>query len=160
MDAVKPYPHILRKAQIAAAAATFSHPWNPASQITGTQLSRMGGLERSGVSLARLAPGKESFAYHLHHTEEEWVYILSGRAAACIDGATYELAAGDFVAFPAPSVAHNIANSGTEDLIYLMGGENHAFEVSDFPALDRRMVRLHGTVQVYRLSDGRKITDV
>jgi uncharacterized cupin superfamily protein len=156
MEDSKPYPHLVRLAAIGQAEATFSHPWNPASEITGTHLSGLGGLKRTGVSLARIAPGKESFAYHLHHTEEEWIYILAGEGVALIDGREYTLAAGDFVAFPTPSVAHNHANRSSEDLVYLMGGEHHANEVADFPLLDRRKVKLAGKETVYRLSDGMK----
>jgi uncharacterized cupin superfamily protein len=155
METPKPYPHIVRKAAIEADQATFSHPWNPASQITGSQLSRLGGLRRTGISVAKLAPGKESFAYHSHHTEEEWIYILSGTAVALIDGQEHQLAAGDFAAFPTPSVAHNLANRSNEELVYLMGGENHPNEVADFPTLDRRMVKLDNEVTIYRLSDGK-----
>jgi uncharacterized cupin superfamily protein len=153
------YPHIVRKATVEAGEGTFSHPWNPASQITGTRMSELAGLKRTGVSIARIAPGKESFAYHSHHTEEEWIYILSGRATALIDGQEYELESGDFVAFPTPSVAHNIANRSNEELVYLMGGENHPNEVADFPALDRRMVKLDGKASIYRLSDGKSMGD-
>jgi uncharacterized cupin superfamily protein len=153
------YPHIVRKAAMQQAEKTFSHPWNPASQITGTQLGRLAGLSRTGVSIARIAPGKESFAYHLHHTEEEWIFILSGTAVAHIDGQDYELEAGDFVAFPTPSVAHNLANRSGRELVYLMGGENHSNEVADFPGLDRRMVKLAGKVAIYRLSDGKGFDD-
>jgi len=154
------YAHIVRKADIERAEQTFSHPWNPASQISGTHLSRLGGLARTGLSFARLAPGKESFIYHLHHTEEEWIYILSGTGVARIDGQDYELQAGDFVAFPTPSVAHHLANRSERELVYLMGGENHPNEVADFPDLDRRMVKLDGKITIYRLSDGKRFDEV
>ena len=157
MQAADEYPHIVRKAAIKAAEWTFSHPWNPKSAITGSHLSRLGGLKRTGVSIARLAPGKESFAYHLHHAEEEWIYVLSGKAVAQIDGTEYVLEAGDFAAFPTPSVAHNMANPGPRELVYLMGGENNPHEVSDFPTLDKRMVKLHGKVEIYKLSDGKAL---
>lgn len=159
MSESKPYPNIVRKAQIDAAVGTFSHPWNPKSEINATHLSKLGGLTRSGVSIARMAPGKESFAYHTHHTEEEWIYILSACATAQIDGQSHELEAGDFVGFPTPSVAHNLANSGTEELVYMMGGENHPTEVADFPSLDRRMVKVNGDLRICRLSDGRSLSD-
>lgn len=153
------YPHIVRHSAAKASEGTFSHPWNPASEMTGAQLGRMAGLARSGVSIARLAPGKESFAYHSHHTEEEWIYILSGHAVARIDGQEYALSAGDFVGFPTPSVAHILCNRSEEEVTYLMGGENHAHEVADFPELDRRMVKLKDQVTIYRLSDGRPFGD-
>lgn len=148
-------PNLLRAAEIAEKEATFSHPWNPQSEITGTQMSRLLGLTRTGVSLARIPPGKESFAYHAHHREEEWLYILSGRGLAKIDGKEYEVAAGDFIAFPTPSVPHHMTNPFDENLVYLMGGENLRHDIADFPELDRRMIRLGDTVEIYKLSDGK-----
>lgn len=155
METAKSYPHILRAADIKAKETTFSHPWNPKSEITGTWMARHAGLSRAGVSIGRLAPGKESFAYHLHHTEEEWVYVLSGRTVAQIDGQSYELMPGDFVAFPTPSVAHDMSNPFEEELVYLMGGENKNEEIADFPTLDRRMVKLGKELSIYKLSDGK-----
>ena len=153
----QPYPHLLRAAEMDAKAATFSHPWNPLSEVAYTHMSHEGGLRRSGVSLIRIAPGRESFAYHLHHREEEWIYVLSGRGVAQIDGAEYEMGPGDFVAFPTPSVAHNMSNPFTEELVYLSGGEHCAHEVADFPGLGRRMVRIGDEMTVYDLADGRPL---
>ena len=155
MCEAKPYPHLLRRADIAQGDSTFSHPWNPKSEITGTHLSGLTGLERTGVSLVRLAPGKESFAYHLHHREEEWIYILSGKGLARVDGQDYEMNVGDFIAFPTPSVAHILVNSGEEDLVCLMGGEHTEFEIADFPDLDKRMIRRGSDIEIYKLSDGK-----
>jgi uncharacterized cupin superfamily protein len=147
------YPYILRREAIKAGENTFSHPWNPQSEITGTHLSGLAGLKRTGVSLVRIPPGKESFAYHAHHREEEWIYILAGRGIALVDGREYELDPGDFIAFPTPSVPHNLRNPNEEDLVYMMGGENLDFEVADFPTLDKRMIRRGAEVEVYKLSD-------
>jgi uncharacterized cupin superfamily protein len=38
--------------------------------------------------------------YHSHQSEEEWLYILSGRGVAEIDGEEMDVAAGAFMAFP------------------------------------------------------------
>ncbi|MEM6702426.1 MAG: cupin domain-containing protein [Acidobacteriota bacterium] len=149
------YPHLVRAAAAEEAAGSFSHPWNPKSEIRGARLSAMAGLSRTGVSLARIAPGKESFAYHLHHREEEWIYVLSGRAEARIDGETYVLEPGDFVAFPTPSVAHQMANPFDEELVYLMGGESKEIEIADFPDLDKRMIRRGPEIEIYKLSDAK-----
>ena len=147
------YPYLLRRDAIRAGENTFSHPWNPQSEITGTHLSGLAGLKRTGVSLVRIPPGKESFAYHLHHREEEWIYILAGRGIALVDGREYELDPGDFIAFPTPSVPHHLHNPNEEALVYMMGGENLDFEVADFPKLDKRMIRRGSEVEVYKLSD-------
>ena len=155
----EPYPHMLRAKDIKAQEFSFSHPWNPKSEVIGTMMGRLAGLKRAGVSLVRLPAGKESFAYHLHHREEEWIYVLAGTAVATIDGQEYELDAGDFVAFPTPSVAHIMANRSALDLVYLMGGENLPDEVADFPTLDRRMVKLNNEISIYTLSEGKPFFD-
>ena len=149
------YPHLIRRQRIADSEATFSHPWNPDSEVTGTHLSALGGLQRAGVSLVRIAPGRESFAYHLHHREEEWIYMLSGRGTAHVDGRDYDLLPGDFIAFPTPSVPHLMTNPHQEELVYLMGGENQEFEIADFPTLDRRMIRRGSETEIYTLSDAK-----
>lgn len=146
---------LLRASEIRDKSGTFSHPWNEKSEIHGYMLARATGLKRSGVSLARLAPGKESFLYHLHHYEEEWIYILSGRGVAEIDGAEREVGPGDFMGFPTPSVAHHLRNPFGEDLVYLMGGENLDHEVADFPKLGKRMVRRQTATEVYDLASGK-----
>jgi uncharacterized cupin superfamily protein len=143
---------LLRAADIAAKMATHSHPWNPKSEMKGVQLSRAVGLERSGVSLARIAPGKESFVYHSHEREEEWLYILSGTGTAEIDGGEYEVGTGDFMGFPTPSVAHHLRNTGAEDLVYLMGGEHREVDVSTFPRLGKKMVRIGDKVEIYDIA--------
>ena len=117
-------------------------------------MSGLANLKRTGVSLVRLAPGKESFAYHLHHREEEWIYILSGTGTARVNGDDYEMNPGDFIAFPTPSVPHIMANLGEDELVYLMGGENKTFEVADFPTLDKRMIRRGSKIEIYKLSEG------
>jgi len=131
-----------------------SHPWNPESEVHGTHLSRLAGLERTGVSRVRIPPGKESFVYHAHQREEEWVYILSGRGVAEIDNQEHPVGPGDFMAFPTPSAAHHLRNTGAEDLVYLMGGENLHCDVVDFPRLGKRMVRLDDDITVYELDAG------
>lgn len=149
----KPNLYLMRAADIHKHAQTFSHPWNEQSEIQGTMLGRALGLRRTGVNFARIAPGKESFVYHTHFTEEEWIYILSGRGVARIDDVEYDVGPGDFMAFPTPSVAHHLKNPFKEDLVYLMGGENHDTEVSDFPDLNRRMVRHKAGVDIFDLKD-------
>lgn len=148
-------PQLVRASRIEAAQTTHRHPWNPRSEIRGTRMSELAGLTRTGVSLVRVLPGRESFAYHMHHREEEWIYILSGTGTAQIDGAELEVGPGDFMAFPTPSVAHHLVNSGGEDLVYLMGGENRAFEIADFPRHNRRMIRRGREIDIFRLDDAR-----
>jgi uncharacterized cupin superfamily protein len=146
---------ILRSSEIRQREQSFSHPWNPKSQLIGVQLSRALGLKRTAVSIARMPPGKESFVYHSHHHEEEWLYILSGRGIAEIDGEEFEIGAGDFMAFPTPSAPHHLKNPFDQELVYLMGGENREFEVADFPRLGKRMVKSGEKFEVYDVSNAK-----
>jgi len=147
----KPSLNIARAADIAAHAQEFSHPWNPESLMRGTQLARSVGLKRTGVNLIRIPAGKESFAYHSHQHEEEWIYVLSGRALALIDDVEYEVGAGDFIGFPTPSAAHHLRNPGPDELVYLVGGENRDNEIADFPKLGKRIVRRGKDVEIVDL---------
>ena len=153
----KPSLNIVRAADITAHAQEFSHPWNAQSQLFGTQLARSVGLKRTGVNFMRVPAGKESFVYHSHQHEEEWIYVLSGRALALIDDAEYEVGAGDFIGFPAPSVAHHLRNPGPDELVYLVGGENREFEVADFPKLGKRMIRSGKQVDIYDSADAQPL---
>jgi uncharacterized cupin superfamily protein len=112
---------ILTSSEITEREQPFSHPWNPNSQLIGVQLGRAVDLKRTGVSIARISPGRESFVYHSHQYEEEWLYILSGRGVAEIDGEEIDVASAVFMAFPTPSVPHHLKNPFDQDLVYLMG---------------------------------------
>ena len=151
----KPCLNLVRAAEIAAHAQEFSHPWNPLSLVRGTQLARSVGLKRTGVNLIRVPSGKESFVYHSHRYEEEWIYVLEGEGIALIDGGEYPVGPGDFIGFPTPSVAHNMRNSGPADLVYLSGGENLEFEVAEYPQLRRRAVRMGQQVDIYDIDDAK-----
>lgn len=135
----------------------FQHPLNENSQIHGFELSRKAGLARTAVNWIRVPPGKESYAYHSHHAEEEWVYVISGRGVAEIDDDEYEVGAGDFMGFPTPSVAHHLKNPFDEDLVYLCGGEILDLEVAEFPRHGLRMIRRGQSAEVVPTDAVRKI---
>jgi uncharacterized cupin superfamily protein len=77
-DQPPPKP-LLTAAEIASAERVhLRHPWNPNSDIYVVPLSMSAGLKRAVLSLARVPPGKESFIYHFHEHDEEFIYILFG----------------------------------------------------------------------------------
>ncbi|CBJ36946.1 conserved protein of unknown function [Ralstonia solanacearum CMR15] len=150
-------PYLMRAADIAARAQPYSHPWNSLSEIHGTMMGRLLGLKRAGVNFARVPPGKESFVYHAHQREEEWIYILSGEGQAEIDDGIYRVRAGDFMAFPT-GVAHHLRNCGRDDLVYLCGGEHLNIEIADFPRLGKRMLRRGEQVDIVDIHPERELT--
>jgi len=132
-------PSLIRAAEIAELPTfPFRHPLNPQSEVHIRSLSALAGLQRIGLHIGRIPPGRESFVYHYHHLEEEFVYILAGRGIAEIGEETHEVGPGDAMLFTAPSVGHHLRNPFDADLVYLMGGENRGFEIGEFPRLRKR----------------------
>jgi uncharacterized cupin superfamily protein len=124
-------------------AQAFTQRLNPDSAFSIFRLGLRGGLERAGISVVRLDPGKESFAYHAHRLEEEWLFILDGAALCRIDGKDETLRAGDFVGFPAPSVPHLLKNPFDEPCTYLVGGSRPAMDIIDYPDMGKSFA-MHG----------------
>lgn len=136
----KPHP-LLRAEDQAAGEICARHPLNPKSKVFLRGLSRQVGMQRAQLWVARLPPGHESFIFHSHAGEEEYVYILSGRGRAEIGDEVFEVGPGDFMGFTAPSPAHNLANPYDEDLVYLMGGESRDVEIGEFPRHGKWIVK-------------------
>lgn len=124
-----------------AEAFVVRHPLNPRSEVHLRSLGDAVGLQRTGVHLIRVPPGKESFCHHMHHGEEEWIYVLSGRGIAELGDDEVEVGAGDFMGFATPSIGHHLRNPFGEDLVYLSSGERNRTEIADFPKLGKRLVR-------------------
>jgi uncharacterized cupin superfamily protein len=124
----------------AAGEVHIRHPFNPNSEVHLRRLGRPVGLKRLALSIARVPPGKESFIYHAHERDEEFLYILSGRGMAEIGDRRFEVGPGDFMGFPTPSVAHHLTNPFEVDLVYLMGGEHSGFDIGRFPKLGKRLI--------------------
>jgi uncharacterized cupin superfamily protein len=146
---------LLRAQEIAEHRKWFSQRLNPRSRLAGTPLASLAGFARTGVDVVTLPPGAESFAYHAHSLEEEWLYVLSGRGVALVDGAELELSAGDFLGFPTPSVPHLMSNRSEADLVYLEGGERRGSDVVEYPQLGKRYLLLHedGRTSFYELGE-------
>ncbi len=138
-------PHhsaLLRAATIdALEPAQRRHQFNDnAIRVTRT-LSEHVGMQRIGVHLVRLAPGRESTQYHYHDADEEFLYILEGRGIAEIGTESYEVGAGDFMGFAAPSEPHTLRNPFDKDLVYLMAGERNPNDVVHYPRIRRTMIK-------------------
>jgi len=126
------------------------HPLNPHAKRKTLSLGDETGLTRVAVHVNIVAPGDETTETHVHEWVDEFVYIISGQATVYLDGEAHPVAAGDFVAFPARGQAHSMKNTGEVDLIYLVGGDRHDFDVCEYPRLEKR-------VYVSKRADGRHL---
>ena len=144
----------LSAAEIAAAPEVHvRHPLNPASDAYLRSLGRFAGLQRTALTLARVPPGRESFIYHSHERHEEFLFILSGRGRAEIGGETIEVGPGDFMGFPAPSVAHHLTNPYERGSGLSHGGEHGGFDIGNFPRVGKRVIFERERIQMLEEKD-------
>jgi uncharacterized cupin superfamily protein len=117
------------------------------------------GLKNLGVHWVRVEAGEDSTEFHVHHYEEEFVYIIAGIGTAILGDESFAVTAGDFIAYPCNGVPHKIMNQSTQPLVYLLVGERRAHDVSDYPAAGKRLYRNSGRwdlVDLMALDDPRK----
>ncbi len=117
------------------------HQYNDNAIRHTKTLGTAAGLERIGIHLIRIEPGRDTTTHHSHEADEEFVYILSGRGIARIGDEEYELEPGDFMGFPTPSPAHSMSNPFETDLVYLVGGERNLPDVVHYPDLRRSLIK-------------------
>lgn len=120
------------------------HFLNPNAVRINKSLGDAVGLNHIGVHIIHVEPGRDTTEYHMHHYEEECVYVLSGHATAIIGDDRFKIGPGDFIGLPRNIVAHNIINDGDETLICLVMGQRLAQDVSDYPNQGKRLYRNNG----------------
>ncbi|TXD34411.1 cupin domain-containing protein [Lujinxingia vulgaris] len=102
------------------------------------QLGKAAGAQRLGCSLFEVPVGRAAFPFHAHLGNEEALYILSGSGEVRHGESRYPVGAGHFVAFPAGvEHAHQVINTGTEVLRYLVVSTMNAPDVMLYPDSDK-----------------------
>ncbi|MEM9045092.1 MAG: cupin domain-containing protein [Pseudomonadota bacterium] len=132
---------IVRADAVAEGGFAFRHPLDPSKGCTMMPVSRMAGMKASAVNLVRIAPGEQAFPLHVHHGEEEWVYVISGTGEVMLDQARHAMGPGDFVAFPPGGPAHAMVNTGADEMVCLMGSDLTTTDVIEAPELGKRITR-------------------
>ena len=137
--------YLINKAAIDAMdGEMIVHFLNDNAICSSKVLGHLTGLTGIGVSIVRIMPGHESTEPHLHHREDECVYILSGVGLAKIGPETFEIAEGDFLGYRKGGLAHGITNTGDTVLRCLVIGQRGDTDVVDYPEKDVRMFRTSG----------------
>lgn len=121
-----------------------THFLNPQAIRVDKSLGDAVGLKNLGVHIITVAPGNYSTEFHVHHYEEECIYVLSGTGKATIGTENYRIAPGDFIGWPTNGVAHDMFNDGDEPLVCLVVGQRLAQDITDYPRLDKRLYRNSG----------------
>lgn len=102
----------------------------------GVRWGRLGpalGLSGLGCALHVVAPGKRAFPFHAHHVADELFVVLSGEGEYRYGDQRLAIRAGDVLGAPAGKTAHQIINTGGEDLRYLGISNNAGVDVVEYP---------------------------
>jgi uncharacterized cupin superfamily protein len=102
------------------------------------KLGRIGpeiGARQLGCMLHIVPPGKAAFPRHAHHANEEMIVVLAGEGQWCAGDETHAVRAGDVIAAPAGDgdTAHQLVNTGGEDLRYLCLSTRNDPDVVEYP---------------------------
>ena len=103
----------------------FAVKWGRVGPLVGSS-----GL---GCAVHVVPAGKRAFPFHRHHVTHEMFFVLSGTGEYRLGDKIYPLRGGDFVGAPAGADAHQIINSGKEDLRYLAFSTSGSVDVVDYP---------------------------
>lgn len=123
-------------------ASNYPEPY--ASRMNGREKRPLGdifGLSNFGVNLTRLIPGAASALRHTHSKQDEFVYVLAGHPVLITDEGETPLAPGMCAGFKAGTGnGHQLANRGTEDVLYLEVGDRTPGDSVTYPDDDLQAV--------------------
>ncbi|MEM7152912.1 MAG: cupin domain-containing protein [Myxococcota bacterium] len=98
-----------------------------------------------GCSMIELDPGKTAFPFHYHLANEEALYVLAGEGTLRLGAERVRVRTGDYIAFPpGPEHAHQLTNTGSEVLRYLVVSTMARPEIAVYP--DSGKVGVYGTL--------------
>jgi uncharacterized cupin superfamily protein len=106
------------------------------SEKFAAKLGRIGPMLGStglGCTLTVVPPGKRAFPFHRHHVIHELFFMLAGTGEYRLGDKTYPVRAGDVIAAPAGGEAHQLINTGLDELRYLSLSTLGEVDVVDYP---------------------------
>lgn len=90
----------------------------------GAPLGKVLGLQKIGIHIEILPPGRRTSWPHAEKLEEEFVFVLEGTPDAWIDGVLHRMRPGEMAAFPSGTgIAHTFLNNTKTLVKLLVGGE-------------------------------------
>lgn len=94
----------------------------------------IGGVQ-IGANVTTVPPGKAAFPLHHHHANEEHFFIVRGSGILRFGTQTHAVRDGDYIVTPGggPELAHQLVNTGAEDLVYLALSTKRSPEVVGYP---------------------------
>lgn len=111
------------------------------------------------IAVIEIMPGKQSFPYHYHDTDEEAFYIIRGQGTLRTPQGKIPVKGGDCILLPpGPDNAHSISNtSDSEKLVYIDFDTHNLPEITHFPDTGKIEVLGASTNLVFEENAGRSI---
>ena len=108
-----------------------------------TELADVVGAESIGANVTRVPPGKAAFPFHHHHANEEHFFVLSGTGMLRVGAETFAVRPQDYIVNRpgGAETAHQLINTGDEDLVFLAISTRQMPEVVGYPDSGRTGVR-------------------
>ncbi len=108
----------------------------------GTRVGAVAGMQALGLHYMVVPPGKSAYPRHNHHNNEELFVILQGEGTYRRGHDTWPVKAGDAISAPAgdASTAHQLINTGQEDLKYLSISTRNDPDICEYPDSEKYMV--------------------
>lgn len=108
-----------------------------------TELATELGARAIGANITRVPPGKAAFPLHHHYANEEHFFVLSGSGVLRWGSEMYDVRPNDYIVnLPGGSDhAHQLINTGSEDLVYLAISTQTLPEVIGYPDSGKTGVR-------------------
>ena len=91
------------------------------------------GLTGLGCAVHVVPPGKKAFPFHRHHVMDELFFIVAGEGEYRWGDETLPVRAGGLVAAPAGTKAHQLNNTGADELRYLGISTMGGVDLVDYP---------------------------
>lgn len=150
--------YLIKAADIAALEGLKKvHFLNSNAQRVNKSLGDLTGITGFGFHIIEVAPGFETTEFHMHHNEDECVYVLEGKASAEIGDEKLEIGPGDFIGYRKGGLAHTIRNTGDQTLRCVVVGQRLDQDIGDYPRLEKRLYRSSG--KDWDLVDRKNITN-
>jgi uncharacterized cupin superfamily protein len=93
------------------------------------------GARSIGANVTRVPPGKAAWPLHHHFANEEHFFVVRGTGTLRFGMAIHAVRPGDYIVTPAggPELAHQLVNTGAEELVYLSLSTKLLPEVVGYP---------------------------
>lgn len=125
------HPHIVNLAEVPVEKIN-----GPEGSVFAGSRRRAGahvGAQKLGYSFFSVPPGKTAFPYHNHTGNEEMIYILSGAGMLRLGKDEVEVGADTVIACPRGDFPHQLINTGSAELRYLVVSTMEYPDISEYP---------------------------